>query len=32
MKKKNLLRCLEAVLFCAALSVVLWALSGLMER
>ena len=32
MKKKNLLRCLEAVLFCAAISVVLWALSGLMER
>ena len=32
MKKKNLLRGLEAVLFCAVLSAVLWALSGLMER
>lgn len=30
--KKNLLRALEAVLFCAVLSGVLWALSGLMER
>lgn len=32
MKKKNLLRCLEAVLFCAVISGVLWALSGLIER
>lgn len=32
MKKKNLLRSLEAVLFCAALLFVLSALSGLMER
>lgn len=32
MKKKNLLHCLEAALFCAVLAGVLWALSGLMER
>ena len=32
MKKKNLLRSLEAVLFCTALLFVLSALSGLMER